>query len=493
MSLRNTLIVLALLVVVGGYALYLNHQPPPNTNPKVFALDAKDIKKIELKSSDRDIVLERSGNDKWLITKPVHARAEAANVDSIAGQIANLEITGTADDHPTDLAPFGLAVPAVTVTVTTNDNKVLSPILVGKQAPIGNAGFIKIADRPAVVMVAPSFAADVNRHVNDLRSHSLFTALNPLDADRIVIRRGSGELELSRAGGGWKIIEPHDYPADTEAVLKLLRLLDNVRLTEFVDQSNPDLTKYGLNSPSLAITLYSPGNKDGQTVYFGYVEPKAGSNAVYSRTGTGTDDPVYTVTKDVFASANVNYDDLRDKTVLRFDPANVSRVTIAGGPINETLQRNGKDKWTVSSDGKSAPAEPPVVTSLFDQLRGLTAVQIVQDNMSDPQRFGMVAPTVTIAMFDKDNKPVGELRTSMLEMTAKPHNSDQKPQTSHLAYATTNVDSTVYQIQPQAVQDLENTANRLHSSVTPAEARSPSSKTASHNASISSPDASPSR
>jgi hypothetical protein len=188
MSLRNTLVVFILLIIVGGYALYLNHQPPPEANPKVYHLDAKDIRSIELKSPDRDIVVERAGAGKWNITKPVNAPADSGTVDSIANQIASLEITGTADEHPTDLAPFGLAVPAVTVTVVTTDGKTLPSIMVGRQAPIGNAGFIKVADKPAVVMVAPSFAADVNRHVNDLRSRSLFPALNPLDADRITMR-----------------------------------------------------------------------------------------------------------------------------------------------------------------------------------------------------------------------------------------------------------------------------------------------------------------
>lgn len=472
MSLRNTLIVLALLVVVGGYALYLNHQPPSNANPKVYTIAGKDIKKIELKSPDRDIVLERSGDDKWNITKPVKAAAEAENVEAIANQIANLEVTGTADEHPTNLAPFGLAVPAVTVIVTTKDDKTLPAITVGKQAPIGNAGFIKVADKPAVVMVAPSFAADVNRQVNDLRSRRLFPALNPLDADRIVMQRPTGTLELSRTSGKWMIVEPRNYPADNEATLKLVRLLDNVRLTQFIDQPKPDLGKYGLTNPSLSITLYSQQDKAGQTLYFGYVEPKAGSNAVYSRTGMGPDDPVYTVTKDIFASANVGYDDLRDKTVLRFDPSQVSRITIMGGPVDETLERQGENKWAITSDGKTAPAEQPVVISLMDQLHGLTAKRIVEDTMTDPKRYGMVKPTVTIRMFAKDGKPIGTVRTSLLEMTTHAHSSDEKAQTSHIGYATTSVDSTVYEIQPQAVQDLENTSNRLHSDVVPTPTRS---------------------
>ncbi|MGH7837021.1 MAG: hypothetical protein ACREQC_04255, partial [Candidatus Binataceae bacterium] len=75
MPLRNTIIVVILLLVIGGYALYQRYQPPPEKNPKVYQLDAKEIQKLELRSPDRDLVLERGGPDQWKILKPVRADA----------------------------------------------------------------------------------------------------------------------------------------------------------------------------------------------------------------------------------------------------------------------------------------------------------------------------------------------------------------------------------------------------------------------------------
>src|SRR5438445_12264022 len=102
MSSRSTIIVLILLIIVGGYALYLNHQPPPETNPNVYHLDAKDIQKVELRSPDRDIVLERGKGADWNIVRPLLAKAEAVKIDSIATQIADLAVTDTADNNPSD-------------------------------------------------------------------------------------------------------------------------------------------------------------------------------------------------------------------------------------------------------------------------------------------------------------------------------------------------------------------------------------------------------
>ena len=123
MPLRNTIIVVVLLLLVGGYAVYLRQQPAPEATPKLYKIDAKDIVKIELHSPDRDLVLERTKDNGWKFVKPITADAERDAVNEIANDIAGLQIIGTAEDQPSDLAPFGLAVPAVIVTVTTKDQK----------------------------------------------------------------------------------------------------------------------------------------------------------------------------------------------------------------------------------------------------------------------------------------------------------------------------------------------------------------------------------
>jgi hypothetical protein len=477
MSVRNTIIVLALLLVVGGYALYANHQPLPEKTPKVYKIAAKDIKKIDLKSPDREIVLERAKNGSWNITRPVKSPAEQAVVDSLADQISGVEITGTAEEHPADLAPFGLADPGVIVTVTATDNKTLPAVMVGKPAPIGNSTFIKTADKPAVLMVSSTFGAELNKHVDDLRSRAAFT-FKPDDSLKIAITRGSQSLELDRSGDTWTIRRPQNYPADKEAVTALLNTLDNARAVDFIDDRAPDAAKYGLENPSLQVTLEGPSHTT-ETLSFGFKQPEASSNGIYARSSYGNDRPVYTLTNDVFASANKSFDDLRDKTVLRFDPARVGRISFAGGPVDEVIAQAAKDKWTVSSSGKTAPAELPVAQSLIDQLHDLKAEKIVEDPMTDPKRYGMVTPTIKVTLAEQDGKPIGEIRASTLEVTVKPPDSDQKPETRAFGYATTSRDEAVYQISAESVRDLENTANRLQSDVTPAPSASASPTPAS--------------
>lgn len=466
MPLRNTIVVLFLLLVIGGYVLYLRYQPAPELTPKLYKLETKDIATIELHSPDRDIVLEHEKNGDWKIVKPINVDAERSAIDAIASDIAGLQVTGTAEDKPADLAPFGLAVPAVIVTVTTRDHKTLPSILVGKPTPIGNSGFIKRSDQPAVLLVSSTFGAEVNKQVNDLRSRSIFK-LKPPQVRKIVIERNGETLELDRSGDNWSFTKPRDYPADKDAVTTMLNTLDNARAVEFFSDGAADPAKYGLAEPSLGITLYGPGDQPGETVNFGFKQPEASANATYAVSGNASQNPVYTLTNDVVAAVNQSFDELRDKTVMRFDPAKVAGITFVGGPVDETLERGADGKWRITADDKSAPAESPVAQSLLDQLHELKATKIVENPMTDPKRYGMVAPTVTVTIRDDQGRSLGKLRVSVLEVTVSPKDSDEKPQTRTFGYATTSLDSAVFEIPAQAVTDLENTGNRLHSDVVP--------------------------
>src|SRR5580704_12389315 len=143
MSIRNTVIALIALAVLGGLAFFASRAPEPSKTHQLFDIKPADIQSIQLQSPGRDILVRRASDKSWQMAKPLLTRADVSASDAMASAIANLEVVGTADPNPTDLAPFGLEHPAVTVTVTTTNGAALPAILVGKDAPIGGNSFIK--------------------------------------------------------------------------------------------------------------------------------------------------------------------------------------------------------------------------------------------------------------------------------------------------------------------------------------------------------------
>ena len=275
MRLRNTIIVLILLAVVGGYSLIIllgSHPVPP---PTLLNLDHKNISGIDLRYPDREIEVVRNPNHTWNILKPIKADSDQGAVDGLAETIANAQLTRTIEEKPDSLKPFGLDKPAVTLTVTTDNKGVLPALLVGRISPVSNAVYVKLANSPAVLMTTGDFVNAITKNVNDLRSHEL-TTFNMDDADQIVLRSGVNKpIEIDRQGGQWRIVAPGHYAADSDTVAQILTTLVDARIADFVTDAPTDLGQYGLKNPQIEVSVYSAKNKARYALLFGLEQPQA--------------------------------------------------------------------------------------------------------------------------------------------------------------------------------------------------------------------------
>ena len=82
MQFRNTLIVLILLALVGGYIYFFQAGKPEEETVKLFQIKADDITKIVLKYPGEEIELQRSG-DQWKMVKPIKADADSAAISTL--------------------------------------------------------------------------------------------------------------------------------------------------------------------------------------------------------------------------------------------------------------------------------------------------------------------------------------------------------------------------------------------------------------------------
>ncbi|MGH7224856.1 MAG: DUF4340 domain-containing protein, partial [Gemmataceae bacterium] len=186
MKLRNTIIVLVLLAIVGGYAFIIGNYSKPEGPKLALGVKAANMESIDLRSADRDLTIQREKGGDWLIVKPKRAAADKSECQNLANAIANCNVESTIDRHPKDLARFGLKNPQTTVTVTTFDKKPHPGIEVGKTTPIGFHAYIKLTDKPAVMLTSSAFPTGMNKTFNDLRSRVLMT-FKPGDVNQLLL------------------------------------------------------------------------------------------------------------------------------------------------------------------------------------------------------------------------------------------------------------------------------------------------------------------
>src|SRR5690348_12388581 len=211
MRLRNTIIVLVLLAVVGGYSLLilLGSRPvPPQT---LLSLESKHISAIDLRYPDSELKLVRNPNHTWTILKPLKTDGDQTAVDGLTETIANAQLTRTIEEKPDSLKPFGLDKPAVTLAVSTDKKGELPALLVGRVTPVSSGVYVKLSNRPAVLITSSDFLNAVTKNINDVRSHELMT-FNMDDAKQIVLHSGANQpVEIDKQGGQWRIVAPGSY------------------------------------------------------------------------------------------------------------------------------------------------------------------------------------------------------------------------------------------------------------------------------------------
>jgi len=468
MRLRNTIIVLVLFAIVGGYAFIVGRYSETEPTQKLLNVKQDDIAKIQLHYADRDIVLERDKGQPWRLVKPIGADADQSQANNLARAVAEGKLVRTVDDKPADLTPFGLKPPTTTVTVTTFDKKPLPSIEVGKATPIGFNAYVKLADSPAVLLTEGVFSSGMNKTVNDLRVRDLM-AFKLDDVQKLIIAHDNGQsVEIDRDGDNWKIVNPAPHAADDTAVRLALSTLVNARASDFVADAPGSVTQYGLEKPHLTATVVLK-NGEQQSMLFGFKQNGEGKSGIYVRRGERA--PVYAVAEYVMTSLDKSALDFRDKTIVKVDPESVATVKVKNSDGEFTLKRVATN-WEVIAGGKTTEADIPVVERLLNQLRDLKGESIVADPMPSAQPFGLDNPTLEITLMDKDGKELGTVKLAKISVkpTAPPIPGEPAQRTEY--YATSSASKAVYALSDFSFERLNKPAS-LYLAKAPAASPSP--------------------
>jgi hypothetical protein len=446
MNFRNTIIAIVVLAVIGGYALYVGKfSKPEETTQKLYRLKADDIAKIVLKYPERELELDRSkAFGQWSIVKPVGTDADQTASNNLARAIADCQLVRTVEDNPTDLKPFGLDKPQVTVTVTTFAGKTYPGIEVGKTTPIGFNAYIKETDKPAVMLTQSAFQSGMNKTLNNMRNRDLMNFTMD-EVQKFVLAKDDGTtIEIDRDGDNWKIVKPASYKADDTQVREALSALLNAKVADFINDAPAAVTEYGLEKPHATATVYLK-NGTQQSLLFGFKQTEAGKDGIYVRRGERA--PVYTVHEYVMNDVDRSLLAFRDKTVFAFDPANVDSLNIKDESGTFTLKRAAGGKWDMVEGSKTSSADVPMVERFLDQLRDLKGNTIVADPMPSFMPFGLNTPAIDVTLFDKSGKQLGDMKLSKVSIKpTTPPAPGELPGPTTQYYAASSASKAVYSV-----------------------------------------------
>lgn len=174
-------------------------------------------------------------------------------------------------------------------------------------------------------------------------------------ADETVVRKGDD--------GKWQIVQPKPLPADQDSVNSLASTLSSLNADKTVEDKAADLSPYGLNTPSLDVTVVKKDGKK-QDVIVGDDTP-TGSGA-YAK--LANDPRVYTVYSYVKTSLDKSPNDLRDKRLLTFDQDKLTRVDLEAKGETIEFGKNNQNDWQILKP-KPLRADGSQVEDLIRKLR----------------------------------------------------------------------------------------------------------------------------
>ncbi len=203
----------------------------------------------------------------------------------------------------------------------------------------------------------------------------------------IRIQNDKGAVRVQKDGDVWSITEPLAAPADKQAVDGILASIESARIERRLG-AGENRKDYHLDPPAATVTLEPAAGAGAQSIGVGDSNPIGGTCFALLPDGK----EIAVVSASIGDVAKKALLDLRDKTVLAFDPWRVTRVRVERGKEALLLQKP-EDGWKIQEPFE-APADGPAVNDLLSAAGGMKAASFAAEKASetDLRRFGLSPP-----------------------------------------------------------------------------------------------------
>ena len=212
--------------------------------------------------------------------------------------------------------------------------------------------------------------------------------------DTLTLTYPEREIRLQQtAAGEWDITAPIQAKADDTAVNNMLTTVVDEEVTRSLTPEEPvDLALYGLAQPPVVLRV---ALQDGTTlpkVSIGKDTP-VGFSAYVQKEG----DPQLHLTRQAFRlGLTKEVKELRDKTVLPFETASVTRIAINTAETSIVLGKTD-DGWAFENRASHA-VDTTAVHTYLSTLEGLRAEDFVEQPLLNLSAFGLDPAQLTVSL-----------------------------------------------------------------------------------------------
>ena len=252
-----------LLVILVGFCAWLVRGMTVNASvasgpSRVFAdapFEVDTIDRLAISREGGEELVFVRGPEGWRQAQPFDVAADGFAVRELLVTLADLEQSRRfeSSELPEGASPAGLGLdpPLAVVEVSAGDAR--RRIELGRRTVAGRAWIRLGADGPILVVGDGLHAKAVEDDPRNWRSRRLFPGRSEIDG--IEIANGEVSIRLEREGRRWVMDAPVSTRADTEAVDRMLGVIDRTEHDGFIVDTPDDLDGFGLDQPVARVSI----------------------------------------------------------------------------------------------------------------------------------------------------------------------------------------------------------------------------------------------
>jgi len=224
---------------------------------KLLKPSIEDIKEIEIieDSGSSLTVLRESVQSNWMINKPLQTGTNSKSINEWLSKIINLSSQKFIDKSESITASyFNSIFKSIKVKQFQNQKNIIIDFA---NSNIETEAYARISDRPeTIVRINKEIIKSIDLNPNLIRDKKLIP-FNPKSVVAFNIEaKPNYKVNLLQDNNGWQIIENSGkIKADQQRVYKILDALSSETVENFVADAAGNLEPWGLNEPTLKISL----------------------------------------------------------------------------------------------------------------------------------------------------------------------------------------------------------------------------------------------
>ncbi len=281
---KNLIIAVAVLVVMIAAVVMVMNIPEKTAEEKLesssdyvtlYKCDYEKINRITLENEKGTNVFVKE-YDEWLCENAPEVEISGDDVLALAMNFGT--IVGTlVEEEAQDLTAYGFDTPSAQVTIEFNDGASKQFIL-GNSTATGSGYYLKLADEPAVYILAQYRCSDFFLSLFDFRDSDVFTPESE-ETMSVTVTNKNGEFKINKFDAenasatalfmsNWQLVEPGTLEGKDESIEQILFSEMQLKTTDFIADDSSMYEQYGFNEPT-CVASYKDIDGLVTTVTFG--------------------------------------------------------------------------------------------------------------------------------------------------------------------------------------------------------------------------------